>query len=188
MKYDWIALEKEFITSDYKSVSAFLKDKGISNNGSTKSKTKGWKNKKVQKEDKKSTKTIEKIIELESTNDAKKIVDLNDLANDLANDILEARKELRTHLAKKTKKSKEVIYDYKTKKPSKEIINETEELVEYESIIDKKSLRELTAALKDVTDIKNALKASKEETTNNEITKVKNIMVQIKEVANNDTD
>ena len=73
-KYDWIALEKEFILSDYKSVSAFLKDKGISINGSTKKSTKGWKNKKVLKEDKKSTKTIEKIIEKQSTDELLKKV------------------------------------------------------------------------------------------------------------------
>ena len=30
-KYDWIRLEKEYILSDYKSVSAFLKDKEIKN-------------------------------------------------------------------------------------------------------------------------------------------------------------
>lgn len=28
-KYDWKQLEKEYILSDYKSVSSFLKDKGI---------------------------------------------------------------------------------------------------------------------------------------------------------------
>ena len=58
-KYDWIALEEEYILSDYKSVSAFLKDKGINNNGTTRKRTSGWKDKKRQKEDKKATKTIE---------------------------------------------------------------------------------------------------------------------------------
>ena len=48
-KYNWKQLEKEYILSDYKSVSSFLKNKGISINGSTKKSTKGWKNKKVLK-------------------------------------------------------------------------------------------------------------------------------------------
>ncbi len=65
-KYDWKQLEKEYILSDYKSVSSFLKDKGINQNGSTKNRTKGWKNKKVLKEERKSTKIIEKTIEKES--------------------------------------------------------------------------------------------------------------------------
>ena len=64
-KYDWKQLEKEYILSDYKSVSSFLKDKEIKQNGSTKNKTKGWKNKKVLKEEQKSTKIIEKVTEKE---------------------------------------------------------------------------------------------------------------------------
>ena len=46
-KYDWKQLEKEYILSNYKSVSSFLKDKGIKPSGSTKKSTKGWKEKKV---------------------------------------------------------------------------------------------------------------------------------------------
>ena len=72
-KYDWKQLEKEYILSDFKSVSSFLKDKGISINGSTKNRTKGWKSKKVLKEDKKSTKIIEKVTEKE----IEKEVDVN---------------------------------------------------------------------------------------------------------------
>lgn len=65
-KYDWKQLEKEYVLGNYKSVSAFLKDKGIKQNGSTKNRTKGWKSKKVLKEERKSTKIIEKTIEKES--------------------------------------------------------------------------------------------------------------------------
>lgn len=72
-KYDWKQLEKEYILSDYKSVSGFLKDKGISNNGTTRKHTSGWKDKKRQKEDKKATKIIEKVTERE----IEKEVDIN---------------------------------------------------------------------------------------------------------------
>ena len=72
-KYDWKQLEKEYILSDYKSVSSFLKDKGISNNGTTRKHTSGWKDKKRQKEDKKATKIIEKVTERE----IEKEVDIN---------------------------------------------------------------------------------------------------------------
>ena len=44
-KYDWKKLEKEYILGDYKSVSSFLKDKGINNNGTTRKHTLGWKDK-----------------------------------------------------------------------------------------------------------------------------------------------
>lgn len=89
-KYDWIALEKEYILSDYKSVSAFLKDKGINNNGTTRKHTSGWKDKKRQKEDKKATKIVEKVIEQQSTEDANIIVKINDVANKLLSKIMDA--------------------------------------------------------------------------------------------------
>lgn len=72
-KYDWKQLEKEYILGDYKSVSSFLKAKGIKPSGSTKKNTKGWKEKKVLKEEQKSTKVIEKVLEKE----IEKEVDIN---------------------------------------------------------------------------------------------------------------
>lgn len=50
-KYNWKELEKEYIIGDYKSVSSFLKEKNILNNGTTRKNTKGWKSKKRQKEE-----------------------------------------------------------------------------------------------------------------------------------------
>lgn len=89
-KYDWIALEKEYILSDYKSVSSFLKDKGIKNNGTTRKNTSGWKEKKRQKEDRKATETIEKVIEKQSNQDANTIVKIDDVANKLLAKIMKA--------------------------------------------------------------------------------------------------
>lgn len=152
-KYDWKQLEREYILSDYKSVSSFLKDKGISINGSTKKSTKGWKNKKVLKETEKSTKVIEKVIEKESEKEAQQIVDIKSIANDLALKIIEAKTELNMHLARNKKKTKIVEYDYKCNKPCKETINEEEEIKTYIDIIDRKGLKELTSALKDLSDI-----------------------------------
>lgn len=154
-KYDWKQLEKEYILSDYKSVSSFLKDRGISINGSTKKSTKGWKNKKVLKEDKKSTKIIEKVIEKESEKEADKITQVKDVANDLLKKIVQASNEINMHLARNKRKTKTVEYDYKTNKPSKEMIDEQEEIKSYIDIIDRKGLKELTSALKDLNDILN---------------------------------
>lgn len=154
-KYDWKQLEKDYILSDYKSVSAFLKDKGINNNGTTRKHTSGWKDKKRQKEDKKATKTIEKTIEKESEKEAQKIVNVKGVANDLLQKIVQANNELNIHLARNKKKTKTVEYDYKCNKPSKETINEEEEIKSYVDIIDRKGLKELTSALKDLNDIIN---------------------------------
>ena len=152
-KYDWKQLEKEYILSDYKSVSDFLKSKNISRNGSTQKNTKGWNEKKVNKELKKSEKVIEKVIEKESEKEAQQIVDIKSIANDLALKIMQANSELNMHLARNKKKTKTVEYDYKCNKPSKETIDEVEEIKSYIDIIDRKGLKELTSALKDINDI-----------------------------------
>ena len=117
-KYDWIALEKEYILSDYKSVSAFLKDKSISINGSTKNKTKGWKRKKVQKEGQKSTKTIEKFIEKQSNEDANTIVKINDVANKLLKKVMEAADK--TYTTDSIKKLTSALKDLKDIIPQKQ--------------------------------------------------------------------
>ena len=136
-KYDWKQLEKEYILSDYKSVSSFLKDKGIKPSGSTK----------------KSTKVIEKVLEKESEKEANKIIQVKDVANDLLSKIVQANKELNMHIARNKKKTKTVEYNYDMCKPSKETISEEEEIKSYIDIIDRKGLKELTSALKDLNDI-----------------------------------
>jgi hypothetical protein len=152
-KYDWKQLEKEFILSDFKSVSAFFENKGIPNNSRNRSNTKGWKEKKWQKSDKKVTKTIEKVIEKESEKEAQQIVDIKAIANDLALKVIESRKELNMHIARNKKKTKTVEYDYMCNKPSKETIEEKEEIKSYIDIIDRQGLKQLTSALKDLNDI-----------------------------------
>lgn len=126
-KYDWIALEKEYILGDYKSVSSFLKDKGISNNGTTRRHTSGWKDKKRQKEDKKATKTIEKIIEKQSNEDANTIVKINDVANELLKRVMKATEELNIHV---------------------DMFGN-----QHKGIIDRSDIKKLTSALKDLKDI-----------------------------------
>lgn len=113
----------------------------------------GWKEKKVLKEDEKSTKVIEKVIEKESEKEANKIIQVKDVANDLLAKIVQANDELNMHLARNKKKTKIVEYDYKTNKPSKETTHEDEEIKSYIDIIDRKGLKELTSALKDLNDI-----------------------------------
>ena len=153
-KYDWEQLEKEYILGEYKSVSAFLKEKGIDNtSGSSKKATKGWKEKKALKEHQKSTKTIEKTIEKESEKEAQQIVSIKTLANDLALNIIKANSQLETYIIKNKKKTKNVKYDYKVGKPQKETTIEKEEIKTMDGIIDRQGLKLLTSALKDINEI-----------------------------------
>lgn len=153
MKYDWKQLEKEYILGEYKSVSSFLKNKGIKATGNTNKKTKGWNNKRAKKEQEKCKKTVEKVIEKESKKEAEKIIQIKDVANDLLKKVLEANNELNIHLATNKVKTKTVEYDYAVKKPKKETVEEKEEIKSYKDIIDKKGLKELTSALKNLNDI-----------------------------------
>ena len=163
-KYDWKQLEKEYILSDYKSVSAFLKGKEIKNNGTTRKYTSGWKNKKRQKEDEKATKVVEKTIEKESEKESSQIVQIKDVANDLLTKIVKANEELNMHLTRNKKKLRAIKYDTRTNKPSKEIVQEEEEIKSYIDIIDRKGLKMLSSALKDLNEIIGENKETNKET------------------------
>lgn len=152
-KYDWKQLEKEYILSEYKSVSAFFKSKGIKSDGTTRKHSVGWKEKKRQKDDKKATKTIEKVTEIESEKEAQQIVDIKSIANDLALNIIKANSQLEKYIVKNKKKTKTVVYDYKVGKPEKETINEDEQIEVLNGIVDRQGLKMLTSALKDLNDI-----------------------------------
>lgn len=180
-KYDWKQLEKEYILGNYKSVSSFLKEKGISINGSTKKSTKGWKNKKALKEEQKSTKIIEKTIEKEAEKEAQQIADIKSIANELAINILKANTELNKHIAKSKTKTKTVTYDKKALKPFKEVTKEQEEVSEYISIIDRQGLKMLSSALKDLNDI---LSENQKENNKENLNKVEQLLIKIKEEAN----
>ena len=67
--------------------------------------------------------------------------DIKSIANDLALKIMQANSELNMHLARNKKKTKTVEYDYKCNKPSKETIDEVEEIKSYIDIIDRKGLK-----------------------------------------------
>ena len=163
-KYDWKQLEKEYLLSDYKSVSDFLKNKEIKNNGTTRKHTSGWKEKKRQKEDKKATKTIEKVTEKEAEKEAQQLVNIKSIANDLALNIIKANNQLETYIVKNKKKTKKVKYDYKVSKPSEEEITEKEEIETMEGIIDRQGLKLLASALKDLNEIIGDNKETNKET------------------------
>lgn len=154
-KYDWKQLEKEYILSDCKSVSSFLKDKGINNNSYARNSTKGWKEKKRQNSDKIVTKTIEKVTEKQSEKEAQQIVDIKGIATDLATNLQKATEQLEKYIVKSKGKTKRVTYDLLTNKITSEVIEENEGIAIIDGIVDTKKLKELSSALKDINDILN---------------------------------
>lgn len=87
----------------------------------------GWKDKKVLKDAKKSTKVIEKVIEQQSTQEAKQIIDIKSVANLLLKKTAEAVTELNKRV--------DVLGNIK------------------DSIIDRADIKKLTSALKDLNDV-----------------------------------
>lgn len=126
-KYDWKDLEKEYVTSKYKTVSSFLKDKDIPLNGNTKKRIRGWKNKKELVEEKKSSKTLEKIIEKQAEKEANEIINISSVADALLKKVNDAVKELNIHV---------------------DMFGN-----QHESIVDRNELKKLTSALKDIDDV-----------------------------------
>lgn len=68
---------------------------------------------------------------------------------------MQASNELNKHIVTNKTKTKTVQYDYKCNKPKKETIEEKEQKTSFIDIIDRKGLKELTSALKDLNDIIN---------------------------------
>ena len=135
-KYAWENLEKEYILGNYKSVSAFLKEKEIPNNGSTRKQTTGWGDKKRQKEDKIKTKTVQKTIEKQSEIDSEKAVKINDVANKLLVKIMNATDEIN--------KNMDMFGNI------------------HEGIVNRADIKKLTSALKDINDIISSNSGTKE--------------------------
>ena len=157
-KYDWKQLEKDYILGDYKSVSSFLKDKGINNNGTTRKHTSGWKDKKRQREDKKATKIIEKVTEKE----IEKEVDINTRHLKLYDSFLDV-------LEGSFKNSKEYMYlgmpDYDKLKKMMDILEKLQKGQRLAKGLDKES-----------------------NNNDNELGNAKEVLIKIKEVANNGQD
>lgn len=99
--------------------------------------------------------------------------------------IVQASSELDRHSVKNKKRARIIEYDTNTKKPKKEVVKEEEEIASAGDIVDRKGLKELASALKDLNDIINNKQNEQESKTNLE--EAKEILVKIKEVANNDT-
>ena len=127
------------------------------------------------------TRDKKKTKKKESEKEAQQIAYLKSIANDLALNIIKANSQLETYIVKKKKKTKTVKYDYKVGKPQEETTTENEEIETMNGIVDKQGLKMLSSALKDLNDILGN-KQDKEENLGN----VKNVLIKIKEVAEND--
>lgn len=149
---DWQAIKTEYITTDT-SYRKLAQKHGVNYQAIChRSKEEGWIAQREQYRNNTITKTLEKI----SSKKAGKMARIDDLADKLLEKLEQAITELDLQLYKHTDKTKVIEYnnDLRPDKPTKETIHEEEKLLEAKSIVDRKGLKQIASALKDIKEVK----------------------------------
>lgn len=158
-KHDWKKIKNEYITTNI-SQRKLAEKYNISASTLTKrANREQWHKTSNNISNKVATKTEEKLIEKFSDKEVDRIARISSLADQLSDKLEQAIKELdRTMVTHKTKTR---VIEYKNSnalsKPTKETIEEDEQLLEVSSIIDKNGLKQLTGALKDIKEIQTTI-------------------------------
>ena len=153
-KINWIELKNEYIMSDYGSVMSFLKAKDIGYSGGVQKKVLGWADEKKKFQEK----VFEKVQEKRAKQMAEEIVKADKkiqlISMKLLNKIDKAIDEVEIYMTKHVHKNKTIAYDYQMGKPNKEVIFEEENYELFDKgIVNAKSIRDLSTALKDLKEI-----------------------------------
>lgn len=161
MAVDWTAIKAEYITTQT-SYRKLAEKYGVSRDlVADKGKEEGW----VELRKQTSAKTLSKAVEKASRKKAEQLARINRVTDKLLTKIERAVDELDIHLATNTRKEKIIEYDNSQRpdKPTKEIVTEIEEILQVASIIDRAGLRQITAALRDIKEIKMLMNPLEEE-------------------------
>lgn len=148
---DWQAIKTEYITTktSYRKLAAKY---GVSATAiANKSKAENW----LEQREQFLNKTFTKTVEVASKKQADRMARIMDASDRLLEKLEKAIGELDMHLTTHKVKTKVIEYrnDLRPDKPTKEIIEEDEKLIEFTSIIDRKGLLAVTDALKNLKDI-----------------------------------
>lgn len=149
---DWKAIRSEYIADESSSYRKLAKKYGVSLTAITKrSKEEDWIGQRKQLKDK----TITKSIEILSDKTADKLKRVSDLTDKLLDKLEQAIEELDIQLYKKVKRVKEIEYNNELRpdKPTKEIINEEENVIESKTIVDRSGLKAIASSLRDIKEI-----------------------------------
>ena len=152
MDWDWTKIKTDYITTDKSSYRKLSEKYGIPLGTIYKrAKRENWVELKQQSYDKKVAKTIS-AVEDKQISKLERILSITDK---LLDKIEKAVDELDIQLCKKTEKVKVIEYNNvdRPDKATKETIHETEEIVEVASIIDRKGVQELSAAIKNLKEV-----------------------------------
>lgn len=152
MDFDWTKVKTEYITTDKSSYRKLAEKYDIPLGTIYKrAKKENWVELKKQSYDKKVAKTVASV----ENNQVKKLERILTITDKLLDKIERAVDELDIQLYKNVVKVKEIEYNNydRPDKPTKEVINETEQVTEIRTIIDRKGAQELAAAIKSLKEV-----------------------------------
>lgn len=153
---DWLKIKTEYITNPNASYRNLSEKYGVpKTNLERRAKNEGWVALRRQREDK----VVARAISDYEKKQAKKMVDIDRIANKLLRKIEQAVEELDMQIVTMVDKTKTIEYNNTKRpdKPTKEIINEKTTLGEIHTLIDRQGLRVLASALRDLKDAKGIL-------------------------------
>ena len=155
MAVDWLTIRNDYISGggSYRKLAekygvpfSVLKDKAVSEK---------WKDAKDEHKLKVRTKVEQKLVDIAVKQELSRAVRLLAVSDELITKIEQAVSEL--DMVQVTNKKKTKVIEYKNyerpDKPTKEIIDEQEEILSVQSIIDRKGLQQVATALKAVWDM-----------------------------------
>lgn len=152
MDWNWEQIKTEYITTEKSSYRKLAEKYDISlGTLCNRAKNEKWTELKKQHYDKTVTKSVEKI----EKNKVDKMTRIINVADRLLAKIEKAVDELDIQLYKNVEKVKEIEYnnDLRPDKPTKETIHEEEKVIEVRTIIDRKGVQEIAAALKSIKEV-----------------------------------
>lgn len=149
---DWTAMKAEYITTDT-SYRKLAEKYGVSGTAvSNRGKAEKW----TELRERHLNRTLAKSVAKREKQRSNQLARIDRVTDRLLAKIERAVDELDIHMVTNTRKEKVIEYDNlkRPDKPTKETITENEEILQVTSIIDRAGLRQITAALRDIKEIK----------------------------------
>lgn len=156
MSVDWIKIKNEYITTNISQRKLAEKYKVSASTLMQKANRENWAKENKQTVSKIEARMKQKAIEKIADKEVNRIARIGTLADRLSDKLEQAIEELDRAMVTHKTKTKTIEYDNEFPKPTKEVIEEEEQLIEISSIIDKAGLKQLASALKDIKDIQTA--------------------------------
>lgn len=149
---DWKKIKSEYITDENSSYTKLSKKYNVSRSTiANKAGREGWASDKERYQNELVTKTIASVQKKEID----KIARIQGLTDRLLDKLEKAINELDIHQIKNSIKTKVIEYNNieRPDKPTKEVIEEKEEILEVSSIVDRLGLKNIASALKDIKEV-----------------------------------